>query len=673
MDQASNTNPSEHKENISVEQRFRALAMATSDVIYRLSANWEVMHELDGRGFLVDAAKPIVGWKEINIYSDDIELVNNAIREAVEQKNVFALEHRVNRADGTIGWTYSRAIPLKNDQGEILEWLGAASDITARKEAEFALSESRRVALEQKRNYETITSSTPDLMYVFDLNYRFIYANEALLAMWGKPAAQAIGKGLLENGYEPWHATMHEREIDQVVATKKSIRGEVSFKHAELGKRIYDYIFTPVFGADGQVEAVAGTTRDVTELRNTMENLHQTTMELAASNEEYLTTNEQLQVLNNQLQEARKKNADSENILRQAIAAANFGTWYIHPDTRQFVTDARVRQLLGFDPSDEPTLDEALERVIEEHRSMVSAKLDNALYNNGDYDVTCSVIGLRDNKFRWVRAVGNLKADADGSISIFTGLLMDITEQKDDELRKNDFIAMVSHELKTPLTSMKAYIQVVLHKLKLSGDEVLKNTIVKANLQVEKMTSMINGFLNLSRLESGKIHIDNELFDLADLIRSVREETESTITSHEIIFDPVESAMIDADEEKISHVVHNFISNAVKYSPAGGTIRVTCTSDLQNAEITVQDNGIGISKQDLPRVFERYYRADDGKLNTISGFGIGLYICKEIITRHNGKIWAESNPGQGALFAFTIPMPGKVLSNQDGNISPDPK
>lgn len=118
------------------------------------------------------------------------------------------------------------------------------------------------------RLYEAVLTTTPDLAYVFDLQHRFIYANEGLLRMWGRTREDALGKTCLELGYEPWHAAMHDREIDQVVATKQPIRGQVPFSGA-FGTRIYDYIFTPVIGKDGEVEAVAGTTRDVTDLRNT--------------------------------------------------------------------------------------------------------------------------------------------------------------------------------------------------------------------------------------------------------------------------------------------------------------------------------------------------------------------------------------------------------------------
>ncbi|MBL0738120.1 PAS domain S-box protein [Flavobacterium sp. GN10] len=148
-------------------------------------------------------------------------------------------------------------------------------DITEKKHAETALKNALLNAEKQKRLYNSIINGTPDLVYVFNLDYKFTYANKALLTMWGKSAEESIGRGLIENGYEDWHAEMHEREIDFVAAEKKSIRGTVSFPHAELGRRIYDYILVPVFNEKGEVEFVAGTTRDITESKQAEEKLQQ--------------------------------------------------------------------------------------------------------------------------------------------------------------------------------------------------------------------------------------------------------------------------------------------------------------------------------------------------------------------------------------------------------------
>lgn len=123
------------------------------------------------------------------------------------------------------------------------------------------------------RAYDALLQATPDLLYVFDLQHRFVYANDALLTMWGMSWEQAEGKTCLEIGYEPWHAAMHDEEIERVIATRRPIRGDVPFQHQQKGKRIYDYIFTPVIGADGEVEAIAGSTRDVTDRRMHEEHL----------------------------------------------------------------------------------------------------------------------------------------------------------------------------------------------------------------------------------------------------------------------------------------------------------------------------------------------------------------------------------------------------------------
>jgi PAS domain S-box-containing protein len=249
------------------EFQLRALLSATSDVIYRMSADWRIMYQLSGRNFLANTGAGDSDWLYKYIHPDHRPQVSEAIARAIETRQPFELEHAVLRADGTLGWTFSRAVPILNEQGDIIEWFGTASDVTERRRAEERTKATSYNAEKLKRLYEAITGSTPDLMYVFNLNYQFIYANEALLTMWGQTWDTAIGKGLLELGYEPWHAEMHEREIDEVVRTKKPIRGEVSFPHAVLGRRVYDYIFVPVLNTEGDIEAVAGTTRDITEIK----------------------------------------------------------------------------------------------------------------------------------------------------------------------------------------------------------------------------------------------------------------------------------------------------------------------------------------------------------------------------------------------------------------------
>jgi len=211
------------------EGRLRALVNATSDVVYRMSPDWSEMRRLDGRGYITDTAAPKTDWLNEYIHPDDQPRVLAAIREAVRGKKTFELEQRVRRVDGTLGWTHSRAIPLVGPDGEIVEWVGAASDVTARKQAGEALREMADRFERHSRLFEQIASTTPDFIYVFDLQGRFLFANRRLLEVWGRTREDALGKNLYELGYPAWHADMHMRELRQVIETKKSIKGEVPF------------------------------------------------------------------------------------------------------------------------------------------------------------------------------------------------------------------------------------------------------------------------------------------------------------------------------------------------------------------------------------------------------------------------------------------------------------
>jgi PAS domain S-box-containing protein len=260
------------------ELRFRALVTASSDVVFRMNADFTELLQLEGNLYMAASPSPNRDWFEQYVCEEDRARVHEAIRDAVKRKAVFEIEHRVIRTDGTLAWTHARSVPMFGADGEIVEWIGMASDISARKAADEAFKNQRRV-------YEAILTNTPDLAYVWDREHRFIYANEGLLKMWGCTWDEAMGKNCLELGYEPWHAEMHDREIEQVIATRKPVRGEVPFNGA-FGRRTYDYLLVPVFGASGEVEAVAGTTRDVTDSKQ----LQQSLLDADRRKDEFLAT-----------------------------------------------------------------------------------------------------------------------------------------------------------------------------------------------------------------------------------------------------------------------------------------------------------------------------------------------------------------------------------------------
>jgi PAS domain S-box-containing protein len=199
-----------------------------------------------------------------HLHPADADRARAAIRASVEDDAPYRIEYRIVPKGGGVRWIFTAGRVIRDDAGRPLRMIGATSDVTERKRAEEALARVTAESDRRSRLYEAVLSTTPDLAYVWGLDHRFTYANEGLLRMWGKTWDEAIGKNCLELGYEPWHAAMHDREIEQVRATRQPLRGEVPFA-GTFGRRIYDYLLVPVIGADGGVEAVAGITRDVTE------------------------------------------------------------------------------------------------------------------------------------------------------------------------------------------------------------------------------------------------------------------------------------------------------------------------------------------------------------------------------------------------------------------------
>ncbi|MEJ6982189.1 ATP-binding protein [Pedobacter sp. P351] len=357
---------------------------------------------------------------------------------------------------------------------------------------------------------------------------------------------------------------------------------------------------------------------------------------------------------------ARAELQREKDKLKLAITAAEMGTFDMDLKKGTMDWDARCRTLFGISHNEPVTYEkDFVEGLHPEDRNRITEIINNSfikLKSNGDYDVDYRTIGADGHQVRWVRAKGKVYFDNQDVPIRFTGSVLDITEQKLDEIRKNDFIGMVSHELKTPLTSLTAYVQMLMARAKRNDDIFAAEALLKANQQVKKMGTLINGFLNVSRFESGKIQLTKESFDVVELVKEVIEEKRLTFASHPITFHPSGSNFITADKDKIGSVISNFLSNAVKYSPAGKPIVVFCEKIGDNLHFSVKDEGRGIKASDLSRLFERFFRVQSRDNQYISGFGIGLYLSAEIVKRHDGQIWAESEPGKGSTFHFEIPV-----------------
>ena len=246
-----------------------------------------------------------------------------------------------------------------------------------------------------------------------------------------------------------------------------------------------------------------------------------------------------------------------------------------------------------------------------------------------------------------------------GFISGLVAVLHDTTEQEKEERERRLFVSNVSHELRTPLTSVKSYLE-ALDEGALS--EPVAPDFIKVSLdETNRMMRMVTDLLHLSRIDNATSHLDVELINFTafitfilnrfDQIRGQDEEKK-----YELVRDyPITSVWIEIDTDKMTQVIDNIINNAIKYSPDGGKITVTMKTTDDQMILSISDQGLGIPKQDLPRIFDRFYRVDRARSRAQGGTGLGLAIAKEIIKQHKGFIWAKSEYGKGSTFTIVLP------------------
>lgn len=232
-------------------------------------------------------------------------------------------------------------------------------------------------------------------------------------------------------------------------------------------------------------------------------------------------------------------------------------------------------------------------------------------------------------------------------------------ETEDLVYRRDEFFSIASHELKTPVTSLKAYTQLLLMDAEESMDVQHKTMLERMDIQINKLTFLINDLLDISKIENGQLVFNKELFVLNDLVLEIISDMQPVSINQEIIFKNNEAVSVCADRERIRQVISNFISNAVKYASGGKKIIILIERQRHKVICSVQDFGKGISKEEFDNIFERFYRVSGPNLNTYPGLGLGLFICKEVIEKHSGKIGLKSESGKGSTFFFELPINDK--------------
>ena len=610
-------------------QHFKALTQATSDIVYRLSADWSLLHPLDGRALVPSTDTPLASWAWLhqNVPADEHARVRQAISEAIAQKTLFSLEHRVLRPDGSIGWTASRAVPILDAHGTLREWFGAASDITQRKAAEAALARSESFA-------RSVVEASPDCMKGLTLDGRLLWMNdngERLMEVGDLAALHGSDWSSF------WETVGLRAQAEAAMATARAGgtgRFTGSCPTFAGTPRWWDVAVTAIPGHDGRAEQLLAVSRDVTEQRAFEEANRRTTerLELAL--------------------------ACSDVVLFQQDLDLRY-TWIYNP-----VLGFKAVQVVGKRDAD-------LMDVAADAEAVVAHKRDVLLTGLGQRHE--AVLHHQGVAHCYRLLIEPLRDDA-GVITGVTCAAIDITELKqaeqalvDRDVQKDEFLATLAHELRSPLAPLRTGLQV----LKLTQDPgVAGRTRLMMERQLGQMVRLVDDLLDISRITNGKVVLRLARIELQAAIQSAIEAAQPLLDASSQVLRvdmPAEPIWLQADPTRICQIVNNLLTNAAKYSPHGSRIALGVQQIGAEAVVTVADQGEGIPQDMLAHIFDMFTQVERTLDRAQGGLGIGLALVKRLVEMHGGAVSASS-AGLGAGSTFTLRLP--AFDGADGLDSP---
>jgi two-component system sensor histidine kinase VicK len=574
---------------------------------------WANQAELDLLGY---QKEEYIGFPISNFHADE-HIINDILNRLTNNETLRNHPATLKCKDGSIKHVLINSNVLRKD-GEFVHTRCFTRDVTAIKETE-ANRESLLFELEQSQaRLKMVISSINVGTWDWEPRTgRLIWSDECK-RIYGLPLHQEID-------FDRYAAQIHPEDKESVLkrindSLDPALGGDydITLRIIRFNDGIVRWVRAQgkvYFNTEQEVERFIGTVVDVTESRLAAEKSAKLAAIVETSDDAIIS-----------------KTLDGIITSWNASAQRTFGY------TSEEVIGKSILMLIPEDRAEEETMILSRLRKGErvEHFETVRITKDKNLLN-----VSLTISPLRDTQ---------------GKIIGLSKIARDITEKKQEDLRKNDFIAMVSHELKTPLTAIKSYIQILLAQEDREGDSFKLKALLRAEIQTNKMTSMIQDFLSLARLEDGKIQLHKELFELHPVIQELADDAQFLTSSHTIQLKDCEDVIINADRDKIGQVLMNLLSNAIKYSPKGGNIIIGCEKLNHKVKIYVKDEGVGISAAAQKNLFSKFYRVKNEKIKTISGFGIGLYLVSELLQYHQSKIEVESREDEGSTFYFYMDL-----------------
>ncbi len=412
-----------------------------------------------------------------------------------------------------------------------------------------------------------------------------------------------------------------EELLENVRTTGEPFLGiEIPIASAKQGHQetmYLNFVYEPLYEEDDTISGVIGVAIDVTQ---------------------QVTTRKQLEL--------------SEQRLELAIESSDLGVWELDFQPEVLHCSLKFDEIFGYEKKYSWTVQELFNHIHKEDFVIFKQGFQDAPVI-GRLDLQARII-RPDGITRWVHIQGKSIEGEIGSARMI-GTIMDITSRKELERQKDEFISIASHELKTPLTSAKAYMQIL--ERRKGTDATTLSFVKKALQQLERLQRLNGDLLDVSKINTGKLPYNVTEFDFYTLLHESIDNVQPTVTSHQILIEESVHVQVQGDYHRLEQVINNFVLNAVKYSPQADTVIVRSVINGHNIVTSVQDFGIGIAPENINKLFERFYRIEDTAMR-FQGLGLGLFIASEILQRHGGRFWIESVLGRGSTFYFMLPLPG---------------
>ncbi len=363
----------------------------------------------------------------------------------------------------------------------------------------------------------------------------------------------------------------------------------------------------------------------------------------------------------------------SEEHNRAIVSQTSVGIFGADLDGRITFLNEKASQLFGLGKNEGIGVN-VLDMTVPEFREATIQKFGKLVAEGRSFESEKRMFRQDGSEF-WANVSVAGISDQQGNIKSVVAVVIDITQRKAAEtalreseqqlkelLRlKDDFIGIASHELKTPVTSMKAYAEIVKESMEQLGDKQNSYLLSRLNQQIDRLTTLIRHLLDTSRISEGQLQLASENVDINSLLLERVDEIKRT-TGHRFVCHLGKLPAVPGDRERLAQVMTNLLSNSVKYAPAHTTITVSSELEENAVRITVQDEGPGIAAADQEKIFEKFFRSRTKMMSTYQGMGLGLYITAQIIQKHGGELGVQSEDGQGAAFSFTLPIKKEVVT-----------